>query len=172
MAAYRDCSVPARREEHGSRMLDCTAQFRLPSQWLCPLAAWEGQERNLVLAAKSGCACSASTLYAAASRGSLGVLEAAHRQAIIQGRHCRLQDGAQMRKLHKCLEAAAGKGGGVDCLMALLRCKDLRLSSGLGSLLSCGLDYQLDQSKERYSSSSFFLLCSFTYIFLIVKNDF
>jgi hypothetical protein len=53
------------------------------SEWMCPMAALEGREAHLALAAGRGCCCDGRTLYVAAGTGNLSMLRAAHRHATV-----------------------------------------------------------------------------------------
>jgi Ankyrin repeats (many copies) len=86
------------------------------SEWMCPMAALEGREAHLALAATRGYCCDARTLYVAAKAGNLTMLWAAHGNATVA---MSLLDKATRDIVSGCLSAAA-EAGSVECLRALL----------------------------------------------------
>jgi hypothetical protein len=86
------------------------------SDWMCPMAALEGREAHLHLAASRGCCCDARTLYFAAKAGNLSMLRAAWRHAAdAMGP---LDQGPRAMAI-QCISVAC-EGGSVECLHALL----------------------------------------------------
>jgi hypothetical protein len=89
------------------------------SEWMCPMAALEGREAHLALAAGRGCCCDARTLYVAAKACNLSMLlRVAKRHATIAKS---LLYQCEYGITTVCLQAAA-EVGGIECLRALLDC--------------------------------------------------
>jgi hypothetical protein len=138
------------------------------SDWMCPMAALEGREPHLALAAERGCACDARTMYVAARACNLDMLRAAHRQATLQaGPHCggNMRDCFKENVVVRCIDAAA-QGGSVECLGVLLDWfksdwseNEFEIASSYAAEAAAGAGHvSCLQELTRYASSCFVLL--------------
>lgn len=92
------------------------------SDWMCPLAALEGREEHLALAAARGCTCDGRTMFVAARACNLRLLQATYQHANVQAG---LHWGGNVRKwltdgmVNFCIRQAV-LGGSAECMGALL----------------------------------------------------